>query len=90
MARIIKSGLIQMSLPKTEGEGSIEERWKATRAYSSIVGKRMDPAILSMNYNNEYNLHIYPIPAHGSRKVTKITTSIICRLLWNATPPDSP
>jgi len=25
MARIIKSGLIQMSLPKTEGEGSIEE-----------------------------------------------------------------
>src|SRR6187431_1908269 len=25
MPRIIKSGLIQMSLPKTEGEGSIEE-----------------------------------------------------------------
>src|SRR6266849_205298 len=25
MSRIIKSGLIQMSLPKTEGEGSIEE-----------------------------------------------------------------
>ena len=25
MARIIKSGLIQMSLPKTEGEGMIEE-----------------------------------------------------------------
>jgi N-carbamoylputrescine amidase len=25
MARIIKSGLIQMSLPKTEGEGTIEE-----------------------------------------------------------------
>src|SRR5687767_9632771 len=25
MARIIKSGLIQMSLPKTEGEGSIAE-----------------------------------------------------------------
>jgi N-carbamoylputrescine amidase len=25
MSRIIKSGLIQMSLPKTEGEGTIEE-----------------------------------------------------------------
>lgn len=25
MPRIIKSGLIQMSLPKTEGEGTIEE-----------------------------------------------------------------
>ncbi len=25
MSRIIKSGLIQMSLPKSEGEGTIEE-----------------------------------------------------------------
>ena len=25
MPRIIKSGLIQMSLPKTEGEGTVEE-----------------------------------------------------------------
>ncbi len=25
MSRIIKSGLIQMSLPKTEGEGTIQE-----------------------------------------------------------------
>ena len=27
-------------------EGSIEERWKARQAYNSIVGKRIDPAIL--------------------------------------------
>ena len=43
----------QLDLNGKYREGSIEERWKATRAYSSIVGKRMDPAILSMNYNNE-------------------------------------
>ena len=30
MPRIIKSGLIQMSLPKTEGEGTIEEIVEAT------------------------------------------------------------
>jgi beta-ureidopropionase len=29
MPRIIKSGLIQMSLPKTEGEGTIKEIVKA-------------------------------------------------------------
>ncbi len=29
MARIIKSGLIQMSLPKTEGEGTIPEIMEA-------------------------------------------------------------
>ena len=29
MPRIIKSGLIQMSLPKTEGEGTIEEIMQA-------------------------------------------------------------
>ncbi|MBK7433696.1 MAG: hypothetical protein IPI66_07195 [Chitinophagaceae bacterium] len=31
-------------------EGSIDERWKAIRAYSQIVGKRIDPAILQMDY----------------------------------------
>jgi N-carbamoylputrescine amidase len=36
MPRIIKSGLIQMSLPKTEGEGTIAEIMEAydTKAYS--------------------------------------------------------
>ena len=33
MPRNIKSGLIQMSLPKTEGEGMIEEIIKAGYAY---------------------------------------------------------
>ena len=67
----------QLDLNGKYREGSIEERWKATRAYSSIVGKRMDPAILSMDYNNNYNLHIYPITAHGSRKVTMTITQLM-------------
>src|SRR5437868_14391435 len=31
-------------------DGSIEERWKARSTYSSIVGKRMDPALLQYEY----------------------------------------
>ncbi len=60
----------QLDLNGKYRDGSIEEKWKALRSYSSIVGKRMDPAVIQMNYDNYYSLLIYPIPAKGSRKVT--------------------
>ena len=60
----------QLDLNGKYRDGSIEEKWKANRAYSMIVGKRVDPAILQMGYDHSYSLRIYPIPAHGSRKVT--------------------
>lgn len=60
----------QLDLNGKYRDGSIEEKWKALRSYSSIVGKRMDPAVIQMNYNNYYSLFIYPIPAKSSRKVT--------------------
>jgi len=63
----------QLDLNGKYRDGSIEERWKAVRAYSSIVGKRMDPAVLEM-YGNYYKLHVYPVPAHASRKVTMTIT----------------
>jgi len=50
-------------------EGSIEERWKARQAYSSVVGKRVDPALLQMNGQNKYSLNIYPVAAKSSRKI---------------------
>ncbi|HNP54601.1 MAG TPA: VIT domain-containing protein, partial [Ferruginibacter sp.] len=50
-------------------EGSIEERWKANRAYSTVVGKRIDPALLQKDWDNQYRLNVYPVPAQGSRKV---------------------
>lgn len=55
-------------------EGSIDEKWKANRAYSQIVGKKIDPAILQMDYLDHYSLRIYPIAAYGSRKI-KFTIS---------------
>ena len=51
-------------------DGSIEEKWKATNAYNTIVGKRVDPALLRMEYYNHYSLRIYPVPAKGSRRIT--------------------
>lgn len=60
----------QLDLNGKYRDGSIEERNKATNAYNSIVGKRIDPALLQWESENRYNLRIYPMPAHGSRKVT--------------------
>lgn len=59
----------QLELNGKYREGSIEEKWKARQAYSSIVGKRIDPAILQMNGQDNYSLNIYPVAARSSRKI---------------------
>ncbi len=51
-------------------DGSIEERWKASNAYNTIVGKRVDPALLQMDHLGRYSLRIYPVPAKSSRSIT--------------------
>ncbi|MBK6634298.1 MAG: hypothetical protein IPG38_08215 [Chitinophagaceae bacterium] len=58
-------------------EGSIEERWKARQAYNSIVGKRIDPAILQMNGQDNYSLNIYPVAAKSSRKIKFTITQMM-------------
>jgi TonB-dependent SusC/RagA subfamily outer membrane receptor len=60
----------QLDLNGKYRDGSIEEKWKATNTYNRIVGKRVDPALLTKEYDNNYNLRIYPVPAKQSRKVT--------------------
>ncbi len=60
----------QLDLHGKYRDGSIEEKWKATRAYNTIVGKRIDPALLTWDYDNHYSLRIYPVPPRGSRRVT--------------------
>jgi TonB-dependent SusC/RagA subfamily outer membrane receptor len=60
----------QLELNGKYRDGSIEEKWKATNAYNSIVGKRIDPSLLTMDYADHYSLRIYPVPAKGCRKVT--------------------
>jgi TonB-dependent SusC/RagA subfamily outer membrane receptor len=58
-------------------DGSIEEKWKATNAYNTIVGKRVDPALLTWNADNSYSLRIYPVPANGSRKITMTIQQVL-------------
>ena len=60
----------QLDLNGKFRDGSIEEKWKATNAYNTIVGKRVDPALLRMESPNSYSLRVYPVPAKGSRRVT--------------------
>ncbi|HEY2720184.1 MAG TPA: VIT domain-containing protein [Chitinophagaceae bacterium] len=60
----------QLELNGKYRDGSIEERWKARATYSSITGKRMDPALLQYEYDNNYRLNIFPVPAKGIRKIT--------------------
>src|SRR5688572_22853751 len=60
----------QLELNGKYRDGSIEEKWKATNAYNTIVGKRIDPALLTMEYADHYSLRIYPVPAKGTRKIT--------------------
>ncbi len=67
----------QLELNGKYREGSIEERWKARQAYSSIVGKRIDPALLQMNGQNSYSLNIYPIAAKSSRKIKFTITQMM-------------
>jgi len=67
----------QLELNGKYREGSIEEQWKARQAYSKIVGKRIDPAILQMDWQNHYRLNIYPIAAKSSRKIKFTITQMM-------------
>jgi TonB-dependent SusC/RagA subfamily outer membrane receptor len=61
---------LQLDLFGKLRDGTIEEKWKAANAYNTIVGKRVDPALLQMDSYNNYSLRIYPIPAKGTRRIT--------------------
>lgn len=67
----------QLELNGKYREGSIEERRKARQAYSRIVGKRIDPAILQMNGRDKYSINIYPIAAKSSRKIKFTITQMM-------------
>ncbi len=61
---------LQLDLFGKLRDGSIEEKWKAANAYNTIVGKRVDPALLQMDGYNSYSLRIYPVPAKSTRRIT--------------------
>lgn len=50
-------------------EGEIVEREKARRTYESIVDEMQDPALLEWQQGNEFKLRVFPIEAHGEKRV---------------------
>jgi TonB-dependent SusC/RagA subfamily outer membrane receptor len=67
----------QLDLNGKYREGSIEEKWKASNAYNTIVGKRVDPALLTKDGADNYSLRIYPVPSKSTRKVTMTLHEIL-------------
>jgi hypothetical protein len=52
----------------------IADKFKAQATYNNIVGARKDPALLTKNYGDSYNLQIFPFTLPGKRKI-KMTYS---------------
>ena len=50
-------------------EGVIVEKVKARQIFEAIVRKNVDPGIASMTKGNFFKTRIFPIPAHGSKRV---------------------
>ncbi len=50
----------------------IMDRWSAYQIYESIVKRRRDPSVLYKDWENNYQLRIFPMAGNSSRKV-KIT-----------------
>jgi hypothetical protein len=50
----------------------ILDRWTASSIYENIVKRRRDPAVLYKDYNNYYQLRVYPMAGSSTRRI-KIT-----------------
>ncbi len=49
--------------------GKVLNKYEARRIYEDIVRRRRDPAILEYLGRNAFQASIYPIPAHGEKRV---------------------
>lgn len=49
--------------------GKILSKEEARRVYESIVNRRRDPALLEYVGRNAFQTSVYPIPAHGEKRV---------------------
>lgn len=65
------SAITKFSMYAGEQEvvGKILDKEEARRIYESIVRQRKDPAILEYIDRNTFRARVYPIPAHGEKRV---------------------
>ncbi len=52
-----------------ETEGELLDKEKAARIYEEIVRRMKDPALLEYMGRNMFRARVYPLPAHGERRV---------------------
>ncbi|MBM3135584.1 MAG: hypothetical protein FJZ89_09960, partial [Chloroflexi bacterium] len=50
-------------------EGRVLNRDEARRIYEDIVGRRRDPALLEYVGRNAFRAQVFPIPAHGEKRI---------------------
>jgi hypothetical protein len=50
-------------------DGVVVEKAKARQVFESVVRRRIDPGLLEWTKGNNFKTRVYPIPAHGSKRV---------------------
>lgn len=58
-----------MFVGEVEADGKILDKDEARRLYESIVRTRKDPALLEYIDRNTFRARVYPIPAHGDKRI---------------------
>ena len=58
-----------MDVNGTLREGAVVEKAKGRQVFESIVRRGVDPGLLEMVAGNSFKARIYPIPAHGTKRV---------------------
>ncbi len=66
-----------MFVDKQRLSGKILDKDEARRIYEEIVGRRRDPALLEYVGRNAFQASIYPIPAHGEKRVQLSYTQVL-------------
>jgi TonB-dependent SusC/RagA subfamily outer membrane receptor len=50
-------------------EGVVVEKEKGRKTFEAIVRRRIDPGLLEMTEGNNFRSRVYPLPAHGRRRI---------------------
>lgn len=58
-------------------EGEILDREKALKIYEDIVRRMKDPALLEYMGRNMFRARVYPIPAHGEKRIQLTYTQLL-------------
>jgi tetratricopeptide (TPR) repeat protein len=61
------------------------DKAKGQQVFEDVIRTRIDPALLEKTQGNNYKLRVYPLPAHGTRRVVLEFDEVLSRDSENAT-----